>query len=94
MEYASDPGHHQGKMLSLIITCADWCDKSDLEAPDGHSRANGGQTHWWLDEDDDSGELEAIIRSLPRGEAELARTLNSTTVRLNGAWLKTAGAAS
>ncbi|PKB64384.1 MAG: hypothetical protein BZY80_03035 [SAR202 cluster bacterium Io17-Chloro-G2] len=94
MEYASNPGHYQGKMLSVVITCADRCDKSNLEPACGPAEPNAGQSHWWLDEDDITGELEAIIQSLPRGEAELARILNSTTARLNGAWQKTAGAVS
>ena len=94
MEYASNPRLHHGKMLSLIITCADRCEKEDSVAADGPADANEGPTRWWLDEEDDSGDVEAIIRSLPRGEAELARSLNAETVRLNYAWLRTAGAAS
>ena len=94
MEYASDPGHYHGKMLSVVIACAEACDKTDSEAAGGPAAAIAGQTHWWLDEDELSSDLEAIIRSLPRGEAELARVLNSETVRLNRAWMRTAGAAS
>lgn len=94
MEYASDPGHHKGKMLSVVIACAAACDKWDLETVEDSNEVNAGQTHWWLDEDEVSGDLEAIMRSLPRGEAELARFLNSETVRLNSAWLRTADAAS
>ena len=94
IEYASDPGHHNGKMLSLIITCDDRCDQSALETEDGPAEVNDGPTHWWLDEDESNGDLDAIIQSLPRGQAELVRILHSTTVRLNRAWLKTAGTAS
>ena len=78
----------------MVIACAAACDKWDLETFDDSTAADTGQTHWWLDESDISGDLEAITRSLPRGEAELVRFLNSETARLNSAWLRTAGAAS
>ena len=94
IECASDPGHHHGKMLSVVIACAAACDKWDLKTFDDSTAVNAGRTHWWLDEDEISGDLEAIIQSLPRVEAELTRLLNSETARLNSAWLRTAGAAS
>ena len=94
MEFASDPGHHNGRMLSVVIACAAACDKWDLETVDDLTGVNTGRTHWLLDEDDISGDLEGIIQSLPRVEAELARLLNSETARLNSAWLMTADTAS
>ncbi len=94
IEYASDPGHYSGKMLSMVIACAAACDKWDLATVDDSTAVKAGQTHWWLDEDDNSGGLAAVIQSLPRGEAELAGLLHAETVRLNSAWLRTVGAAS
>ena len=81
-------------MLSVVIACAAACDKWDLETVDDSTAVSAERTHWLLDEDDIPADLESIIQSLPSGEAELVRILNSETVRLNAAWLRTASAAS
>ena len=94
MEYASNPGHHNGRMLSVVIACAAACDRWDLESCDAPVDAGAERTHWWLDEYEVSEGLETIIRSLPRAEFELAMFLNSETARLNGAWLRTVSATS
>lgn len=92
IEYASNPSKYQGKMLSVIVACNQAGERGAMEHRGKGESENAGSNRWQLDEVDISKELESIIRSLPRGEAELARILNSEAARLNSAWLKTVSA--
>ena len=94
VEYASNPGLHNGRMLSVVIACAAACDRWDLESAEDSDEPGVGRTHWWLDEYEVSEDLGTIIQSLPRAELELAMFLNSDTARLNDAWLSTANTGS
>ena len=94
VEYASNPGLHNGRMLSVVIACAAACDRWDLESAEDSDEPGVGRTHWWLDEYEVSEDLGTIIQSLPRAELELAMFLNSDSARLNDAWLSTANTGS
>lgn len=85
---------YPGKMLSIVIACSEGCRPFDSKMANGANETNVHISRWCLDEDEPDDGLEAIIASLPRGEAELARFLRTDAIGLNAGWQNTAGAAS